>query len=202
LLLPNAIARRAETLSLDDFCISQGKTYFLLVRLDELAGDLRAGLSAPPGPKKANGKPSPNALGFRTAQAEVLVARPRTRTTRDFEVSELRIWLSRASNYAVTLDKRAEDGTYADRVSLGRAGNNDVVLRHASVSKFHAWFERDEKGLWSLADAQSRNGTRINDDKCAPRTRTTVNPGDLLRFGSVEATVCTPEALWKAIQPR
>jgi FHA domain len=50
---------------------------------------------------------------------------------------------------------------WKDRIIIGRATNNDVVLRHTSVSKVHARATcRD--GRWSLVDAKSTNGTSVN----------------------------------------
>jgi pSer/pThr/pTyr-binding forkhead associated (FHA) protein len=76
------------------------------------------------------------------------------------------------------------------------------VLRDRSVSKFHAWFERGAAGALLLADAGSKNGTSVNGDQTVPRELTNVKAGDVVRFGSVEAVICTPDALWRAAQPR
>lgn len=48
-----------------------------------------------------------------------------------------------------------------DRVTIGRAGDNDVVLADTSVSRHHAVLERAES-RWSVRDLSSRNGTFVN----------------------------------------
>src|SRR4051794_10640808 len=45
---------------------------------------------------------------------------------------------------------------WADRISIGRAANNDLVIRHASVSKLHAHLRVDGARVY-VADAGSRN---------------------------------------------
>src|SRR5215471_11717926 len=49
---------------------------------------------------------------------------------------------------------------WAERILVGRASNNDIVLRHESVSKLHAYFEERQRGTLHLHDAKSANGTR------------------------------------------
>ena len=81
------------------------------------------------------------------------------------------------------------------RVSVGRAHNKDIVLRHSSVSKFHAWFEVEPECMY-VSDAGSTNLTRVNDETIEPRTRVVVAPGDAVRFGALETVLCSPETLW------
>ena len=47
------------------------------------------------------------------------------------------------------------------RVSIGRSQENDIVLRHPSVSRFHAAIEKKE-GSYILSDLGSANGTLLN----------------------------------------
>ena len=65
--------------------------------------------------------------------------------------------------------------------------------------EFHAGFSATT-GQWRVADAGSKNGTRINQDESSKRELTNVNPGDIVRFGSVETIVCAPDMLWKVAQ--
>jgi pSer/pThr/pTyr-binding forkhead associated (FHA) protein len=86
-----------------------------------------------------------------------------------------------------------------DRISVGRARNKDIVLRHQSVSKFHCWFEVDDAGAFYVTDAGSKNATKVNANSLKARERTRVEPGDVIRFGSVEAIMCAPRVLWAAL---
>jgi hypothetical protein len=50
---------------------------------------------------------------------------------------------------------------HAERVSIGRGADNDVVLNDAGVSRAHARIERRDCG-WVLVDRGSANGTALN----------------------------------------
>ncbi|MBL8861784.1 MAG: sigma 54-interacting transcriptional regulator [Planctomycetes bacterium] len=84
-----------------------------------------------------------------------------------------------------------EDGTetpYAfDRaaISIGRAPDNDVVLKSSLVSRHHCRIEHDERGTW-LADLGSANGTSVNGER-AQTKRLAV--GDRLQVGQVRIEV-------------
>jgi hypothetical protein len=109
-------------------------------------------------------------------------------------------WLIRSDRfYVAPLRKRSFEESFRDRVSVGRAVDKDVVLRHPNVSKLHAWFELDEHGGVYIADAESSNGTWLNHQRLPARELTQLNAGQHLRFGSVEAIVCSAAALWHAV---
>lgn len=194
-LLPEEIAALAVSKSLADFQAAYGESMFLLVKLVDPGGELEMGLATLRSTVRRQSIPA-QPLAFHTQLADVHTVMT------DFDagdpsVAMLRRRLQQSPHFAITLEKRVATATYMERISIGRARNQDVVLRHASVSKFHAWFQRDDKGHWFVADAGSKNGTRINQDESSRRELTRVNAGDLIRFGSVEAIVCAPEMLWK-----
>ena len=73
-----------------------------------------------------------------------------------------------------------------DRVTLGRAHENDVVLPQQTISKVHAIFTRLADGRWSITDAGSRNGTCLNGHHLhADWSGATLEDGDRLTFGTV-----------------
>jgi len=84
-----------------------------------------------------------------------------------------------------------EDGGVSHRVpvrnglTLGRASDNDVVLRDFSVSRHHARVEEKESEL-HLVDLESTNGVRINESFVASGAFAV---GDLLGVGSFELRV-------------
>jgi hypothetical protein len=98
--------------------------------------------------------------------------------------------------YLLPLRKRAE-AAFLNSISVGRARNHDVVLRHSSVSKFHANLEIED-GRLLIKDAGSRNHTFVNHERVLSRSE--VRPGDNVRFGWVEALLCDDESLWRALQ--
>ena len=73
---------------------------------------------------------------------------------------------------------------WRERISVGRARNNDVALPNKSVSKLHAHFTFEEGTAW-LTDAGSRNGTRVNGDKLRAGKPVKTVPGDVITFGGV-----------------
>ncbi len=111
-------------------------------------------------------------------------------------IDHLRRKVEQARHFVIALGKRG-DSTYADRISVGRALNKDIVLRDASISKFHAWFET-ANGEWTLTDAGSTNGTRVNGVALSARQTVALTTGDTIRFGSIECVLCTPGLLLQA----
>jgi pSer/pThr/pTyr-binding forkhead associated (FHA) protein len=85
-----------------------------------------------------------------------------------------------------------------DRISVGRAHNNDIVLRHSSVSKFHAWLECDEGRVFYVGDAKSKNGTKVNGEAVAGELHR-LAAGDEIRFGQVVTTICPPDLFWDVV---
>lgn len=102
---------------------------------------------------------------------------------------------------AVLLEK-TKDNAFVRRVTVGRTSNNDVVLDDSSVSRFHAWFEREDFGEWFIADAGSRNGTWVQSRKLTPRTPSKLFTGHRIRIGVVELTFHTAEGFLKLLRER
>jgi len=102
---------------------------------------------------------------------------------------------------AVLVLEKALGNPYPNQISVGRARNCDVVVRHASVSKLHAHFlvppkeEVGSRGL-QLVDRGSGNGTSVNGSKLVADTPRTVAPGDVIRFGGVRCTLLPGDRLY------
>ena len=76
---------------------------------------------------------------------------------------------------------------FATEVTLGRTFNNDVVVDHQSISRFHAYFQLDPKrGVWRVVDAESKNGTWVRGRRIAGPCK--LADGDAIRIGSVPIT--------------
>ncbi len=89
------------------------------------------------------------------------------------------------NEYEVFAITKARSNPWPNRISVGRARNNDVVLSDSSVSKLHAHFnvERERENETLLVDAGSHNGTRVNDRKITSGEATGVRIGDSITFG-------------------
>jgi hypothetical protein len=200
-LSPEEVVSSALTRQLPEFVAAYGDAIFLLVKLDDPTGELEAGLAALKSNQQNRSQSNLNVLAFHTVVADVNeVGRSVANDVGSASVSEVRRRLAQARHFAITIDKRVHDGLFQERISVGRARNKDIVLRHPSISKFHAWFERDAEGKWRVADAGSKNGTRSNASDVQVRDLVYVKPGDVLRFGSVEAIVCNSDTLWRAVR--
>ena len=83
---------------------------------------------------------------------------------------------------------------FAMGVTIGRVETNDIAIDDASVSRFHAWLQHDERAnAWFLTDAESKNGTWLDEVKLAPSARTKLKDGSVIRVGDVQTTFMMPE---------
>jgi hypothetical protein len=200
-LAPAALLRDAEHGRLR-FLSVHGDTLLLLITLGADQAELETGLafaSAHDSTPESERAPQSQGIAFFTQVQPSPSAEP-FQTMRTLDHSTLEGRLRKDRHFVVPLRKRRDAGTLsADRITVGRAFNQDIVLRHGSVSKFHAWIEMDEARGAHVADAGSRNGTRVNDGVLAPRTLRAVFPGDVIRFGSVNAMICDPETFLQVV---
>jgi hypothetical protein len=200
-LLPAGIVELARASTVRAFADAIGAP-FLLVRVDEADGEMARGLgeAAPSG-----GTRLAPTMGFETlsesgSSVEARVAGARLARA-PFTAAQAQVRLIRAVHYAAALRKREKAGkSFSERISVGRARNNDLVIRHGSVSKFHAWFRCDEQAAFYLGDAGSRNGTLVNGEPLVGALPVGLYAGDVIQFGSVEAVFCPAEILWEALR--
>lgn len=163
--------------------------FFLVILLEGKADELRAGLSA-------NELEDRDKIPFRTSPvvAHTSQGAETTRTAANC-VQEL-LELRTRPCFVARLIKRGSGDAFQSRITVGRARNNDIVLRHAGVSKFHASFA-GEHGQLLLKDAESQNDTFLNGARIERKEE--VHPGDRITFASVEAVLCDADSLWLAL---
>jgi pSer/pThr/pTyr-binding forkhead associated (FHA) protein len=88
-------------------------------------------------------------------------------------------------------------------VTLGRVDSNDLVLDDNSVSRFHAFLKFDAKRkLWLLGDADSKNGTWLDQAKVAPNQSLPVRDLATLRLGEVLLVFMLPATFVASFAPR
>lgn len=68
--------------------------------------------------------------------------------------------------------------------TIGRAENNDIVLRDGASSSHHAVLKVGESGNFAVTDLESTNHTRVNGLKVT--SQVLVN-GDVIQFGDTQA---------------
>ena len=74
-------------------------------------------------------------------------------------------------------------------VTVGRGPENDVVVDDATLSRLHVVLMRADDGSWTVRDAGSSNGTRLDGRRLEPGKPEPLPPGSLLQAGSVRFTL-------------
>ena len=82
--------------------------------------------------------------------------------------------------------KHGDRNPYSEMVTIGRGKSCDIVLARPGISKFHAYIEikRTKGDLFFFADAGSRNGTWLNDQRLKSRESCALHSGDRLQLGA------------------
>jgi hypothetical protein len=88
--------------------------------------------------------------------------------------------------------------SFADRITIGRTLNNDIVINDSSVSRLHAYIRRDASG-WVVADAGSKNGSWLRGERLEARREKPLPSRAMLRIGEVELTFYTAADLFAAL---
>lgn len=89
---------------------------------------------------------------------------------------------------------KGDKSAFAFGITVGHSENNDIILRHEQVSRFHAYFQV-VGGKLSLVDADSRNGTFIDGVRLTPSKAFPLPPEARLRFGELEVRFFQPERM-------
>jgi ABC-type multidrug transport system ATPase subunit/pSer/pThr/pTyr-binding forkhead associated (FHA) protein len=77
---------------------------------------------------------------------------------------------------------------------VGRDPNNDQVIPHPSVSRFHARIERQNESFY-ITDLNSTNGTYVNGRGIQANKRRILNAGDLISIGPWRSRLNIDETL-------
>jgi hypothetical protein len=88
--------------------------------------------------------------------------------------------------------------SFPDRITIGRATNNDVVLADHSISKLHAYVRRAATG-YVVADAGSKNGSTLRGARLEPRKEQALVSRAVLRLGDVDLTFYAADELYGAL---
>lgn len=180
-----------------------GHAPWLVIRLPNGDEGMAATLRAQNDAYRPSAKPPPP-LEFHTqaasnAQLRMMVEQ-RARAEKEPDIDGLARFITDRS-YVTAVRKRLDpEGPLGDRVLIGRAMNKDIVLRHSSISKFHAYFETTETGEWSVADAGSKNGTTLNGKRLTQREPMNLANGDRVTFGSIETLFLDARTVWRLLR--
>ena len=116
------------------------------------------------------------------------------------QMQQLALEESQAANGRASSHKPVLEGTQGElkgsrftllqgRQTIGRRGDNDIVINDPSVSATHAWII-NQHGHYVLMNTLSTNGTFVNDKRIH---ETVLVHGDRVRFGQAEFTFLTHE---------
>lgn len=84
--------------------------------------------------------------------------------------------------FVLPVKKREGSNAFTLMVTIGRAPNNDVVLADRRVSKFHAYFRR-VGSAWTISDANSTNGTKVDEVPVPAERSITLRSGARIVLG-------------------
>lgn len=118
-----------------------------------------------------------------TARRDTIVSGPTTRL------------LASGESLAIELAPRRG----GPEVKLGRGADNDLVIDDATLSRVHLVFRRDAAGRWTVRDAGSRNGTRV-DGVPVGEASVAVAPGSHIEAGAVRLTLHDAATLFVRIR--
>lgn len=204
-LEPVDLVRAARSLVERVFVEEYGHTPWLAIELP--AGDeaLAEALRAVPSIVRASEMPPPP-LEFHTDLVALEDLNELGEPDRPSTVPERNIGslseLGQGSIFFRAVRKRLDTaGALGERVSIGRAMNQDIVLRHPRVSKFHAFFIT-KAGDWSIADAGSTNGTTVNGVRLAPRKPALLRSGDQVGFGPIQTAFLDATLVWRLLRAK
>jgi hypothetical protein len=201
---PPELVRAALAESLTAFVARYADTGFLLVRIPVDGNDLLTGLSAALSNNEGTAavQPALSVMNFATAVHDPGRMRrdsDRAKNSSAYDEASVKSQLTAVSRVVVPLRKRG-DAAFVDRISVGRARNKDIVLRHPSISKFHGWFLVDDVNTLYFTDAGSKNGTRIDGTRLEARAPHELHPGSPIVLGRIECTYCPTALLWRALR--
>ena len=107
-----------------------------------------------------------------------------------------------ATEWMIAPVKKREGNPYADRVSIGRATNCDVVLRVPFISKMQAHILCGPGGAYSLRANSSASPTLLNHCKIDPNSTRRLTVGDIISFGSMTFEFVDAALLYQVLSSR
>lgn len=157
--------------------------------LDEIAAQIERVKTAPPGFKESISllstlQSSVRDDSFQVESPPVQVSQSKSSPTKDFPPSpeidrtkdQIHVLQPDQDVYSVSMVPTG--------LTIGRGTENDLVIDHSSVSRYHARIDFDGKN-YLVQDLKSLNGTYLENTRLAPGEPVTWMPGDNLRVGEV-----------------
>jgi pSer/pThr/pTyr-binding forkhead associated (FHA) protein len=101
----------------------------------------------------------------------------------------------------IEVRKQATHGP-SSMICTGRASNNDIVFAHKTISKLHAYFlKTGTMDAYEIVDADSTNGTKVNNNKLTAHQHHPVANRDRIHFGpSIQVMYLTALGFYDFLQ--
>ncbi|MEY2936675.1 MAG: hypothetical protein RL033_7424 [Pseudomonadota bacterium] len=196
-LSPPQLVRASVYLTEQSFSQAYGATPILAIGVPPGQDAIAAGLELVLG--GAGMEAAAKDLG-RDLHTSVMEQRAAKGSPAQVDLPSLARRLASGHRHLVRVAKRpSSTAGFANRVSLGRALSADIILRHSSISKFHA-FIGAEDGVWHLVDGESKNGTLLNGARLAGRQREALTIGDQIAFGTIDSLFLDAGTLWRVLR--
>jgi hypothetical protein len=209
-LEPNDLVLAASRLLETPFVEEYGGSPWLAVSLPPGEEGMATALLAGRQPDRTGPK-TPTQLEFHTQMENgaSLVAKVARKAPKGRSPIEELIKILGDQCFFVAVRKRLDGGgVLGDRVSIGRAMNKDIVLRHSSISKFHAYLEREQReqrdprdgGTWSVTDAESTNGVSVEGVRLGAKEVRRLTSGERVAFGSIQTVFLDARTVYKLLR--
>lgn len=95
-------------------------------------------------------------------------------------------------HFVAPIVKRPDSNTFGSMITIGRAGNNDLVIRYSAISKFHAYLMK-KTGVLYLYDSGSSNGTWVEGDQLEALKPRAIKNGEEIRLSDLRIVYYTRE---------
>jgi len=105
--------------------------------------------------------------------------------------------------------EKSDRNTWKRRISIGRAGNNDIIIRHHTISKLHAHFlfgmlaklrQLSPSADLFLSDVGSSNGSSIAGRRLGEGEVVPVTSGSRIVFGGVQCQLLDAAELYRTLR--
>jgi pSer/pThr/pTyr-binding forkhead associated (FHA) protein len=99
---------------------------------------------------------------------------------------------------------KSQRNPFSDMITIGRADNNDIIIKNSTVSKIHASLHLNNvKKVWQITDRRSTNKTFLDGGKLEPEKAYDLYDNARIVFGTiVQACFYQPTALWSLLRLR
>jgi len=101
-------------------------------------------------------------------------------TTQETQVDESEPGERRRMSKRVIPLIKSDPTSSTSRIAIGRARDNDIVIRASKISKQHAAFIPDRGGRYGLMDVGSVNGTVVNSVRLDKNKAVKLKSGDMV----------------------